>query len=446
MKNSIRFIILFLLIASGINAQSITNSLGSGGTFIVRDVTNIMNVNLSSGVTVSRRLTLSGSGSDQAIIFGFDRFIHAFQPSGGEGKNTFIGISSGNFNLTTPFFGAGSCNTGMGFNALNKLTAGYGNSAFGESTLLNTTTGANNSAFGKNVLLNNTTGEGNSGFGAFTLDNNTTGASNSAFGFNSLSINSTGGNNSAFGFSSLSNNNGSFNCAFGHLSLAFNSSGYSNTGLGTFTLRNNSTGFRNTAVGDSAGRTVTTGSNLTMIGYDALPSSATAINQITLGNNQITSLRCNVTSITSLSDARDKKNIQDLGFGISFIMALKPRQFNWDKREWYEDNVSDGSRTEVIPTAGFIAQELDEAQSEYEAEFLNLVFKNNPEKLEATYGNLMPVIVKALQELKQENDRLALEIEKYKTLEQKLNVLEGIISGNHTTNDTNAELTENNNE
>ena len=63
------------------------------------------------------------------------------------------------------------------------------------------------------------------------------------------------------------------------------------------------------------------------------------------------------------------------------------------------------------PTAGFIAQEFDEVQSSEHAEWLNLVLKDNPDKWEATYGNLLPVMVKAIQELKQENDQLKSELE-----------------------------------
>ena len=101
---------------------------------------------------------------------------------------------------------------------------------------------------------------------------------------------------------------------------------------------------------------------------------------------------------------RDKKNIKDLSLGLDFITKLKPRQFNWDKREWYEDNKSDGSKMKEAPTAGFIAQELDEVQTTENAEWLNLVLKDNPEKWEATYGNLLPVMVKAIQDLKSEKD------------------------------------------
>ncbi len=119
-------------------------------------------------------------------------------------------------------------------------------------------------------------------------------------------------------------------------------------------------------------------------------------------------LRCNVQTITSLSDVRDKKNIKDLSLGLDFLMKVKPREFNWDRREWYENGIADGSKIQDQPTAGFIAQEFDSLQNTEHAEWLNLVLKNNPDKWEATYGNLLPVIVKAVQELKQKNDELVL--------------------------------------
>ena len=142
------------------------------------------------------------------------------------------------------------------------------------------------------------------------------------------------------------------------------------------------------------------------------PSSPTAIDQITLGNSFVSSLRCNVQTITSLSDARDKKNIKDLTLGLEFITRLKPRQFNWDRREWYEEGLSDGSKIQEEPTAGFIAQEFDEIQRSENAEWLNLVLKDNPDRWEATYGNLLPVMVKAIQELSIKNEELTIKNEK----------------------------------
>jgi len=59
--------------------------------------------------------------------------------------------------------------------------------------------------------------------------------------------------------------------------------------------------------------------------------------------------------------------------------------------------------------AGFIAQELDEAQQNAGVEeLLNLVLKSNPDRLEATPGKLLPVLVKAIQELSAEVKALKL--------------------------------------
>ena len=155
---------------------------------------------------------------------------------------------------------------------------------------------------------------------------------------------------------------------------------------------------------------VTTGRNLTLIGYNSQPSSIDSYNQVTLGDGWVSSLRCNVQSISSLSDARDKDNISDLSIGLDFLMKLKPRQFNWDRREWYENGFSDGSKMQSTLSAGFIAQELEEVQENLHAEWLNLVLKDNPDRLEATQGNLIPVLVKAIQEQQKQIEDLKKEI------------------------------------
>ena len=97
----------------------------------------------------------------------------------------------------------------------------------------------------------------------------------------------------------------------------------------------------------------------------------------------------NHTSISSLSDRRDKTDIIELTAGLDFINTLTPRQFKWQTR--------DGNNKDGLIRAGFIAQELQEAQKDYE--FLDLVMDNNPDKLEAKQEHLIPVLVKAIQEL-----------------------------------------------
>jgi len=100
-------------------------------------------------------------------------------------------------------------------------------------------------------------------------------------------------------------------------------------------------------------------------------------------------LRCNTTTITAASDIRDKTNIQDLPEVLPVINSLHPVSFTW--------NMRDGGR-QGDPDYGFIAQEVDAVQTAHNAEWLNLVDKNNPHRYELSAGRLIPVLVKALQE------------------------------------------------
>ena len=176
-------------------------------------------------------------------------------------------------------------------------------------------------------------------------------------------------------------------------------------GIGDVALYANTTGGNNTAIGRSAGTGVggdavnanTTGSNNTFVGAGAVGASATASNVITLGNASIATLRCQVTTITALSDARDKDNINPLMAGLDFVNRLKPISFDW--------NMRDGAKVGVADT-GFIAQDLKQVQIDAGIEIPGLVYEENPEKLEAAYGKLIPVLVKAIQELKAEVDAL----------------------------------------
>lgn len=410
---------IMLIISISIFSQNINGKLGLNGQFILRDTTNTFLTLLQNTgyLNLNRSLVLPNTaGSTTGVIYkGTDRFIHNYQGSGTQGQNTFTGINSGNFTMT-----------------------GLGNTAYGTRTLFANTTGNLNTAFGYYSLPVNTTGSSNSAFGNYSLNSNQTGNHNSAFGIESLTSNSAGYENSAFGNNTLySNTTGWHNTAVGFDALRNNIGGFQNTAVGHHSLQNN-TGNFNTAIGYNSGSAVTSGSNLTLVGIDANPTSPTATNQITLGNQFVTSLRCNVTTITSLSDRRDKTNIEELSLGLDFITKLKPRQFNWDRREWYESGVSDGNKKSEAPTAGFIAQELDSAQINANAEWLNLVLKDNSEKWEATPGNLLPVMVKAIQELNDENHYLKIKnteleerLAKYEMMQKViLNEIEEMKNGN----------------
>ena len=127
-----------------------------------------------------------------------------------------------------------------------------------------------------------------------------------------------------------------------------------------------------------------------------LVAACSGNNQVTLGNSSIGTLRCQVTSITALSDQRDKKDIETIPYGLDFVNSLKPKKFVWDNRaETNEDGNEFFSANKGKKDIGFIAQELQTVDDDY----LNLVYDSNPEKLEATYGRLIPVLVKAIQDL-----------------------------------------------
>ena len=77
-----------------------------------------------------------------------------------------------------------------------------------------------------------------------------------------------------------------------------------------------------------------------------------------------------------------------------------------DKREWYDSGILGGIKKNDKLYSGFIAKKLDEIQTNNRAEYLNLVYKSNPDKLEIAQTNLIPVMIKALQDLSNENDKL----------------------------------------
>ncbi len=298
----------------------------------------------------------------------------------------------------------GSENVLMGSSAGDDLTSGDRNIAIGPDTLGSSTSsdeniaigydaigqgtaiGSWNVGIGKSALLKVSTGERNIGIGGyFAGDSLTTGSNNTALGFWSLSGEQTGSGNVAIGESALKNQNAS-----------------------------TSTSTANIGIGYNAGSSLSTGTNNIVIGTNAQASSATATDEITLGNSSITVIRAAVTSITSLSDERDKKDIEDLDTGLDFIKSLKPRKFVWDNRDETiteqqidkDGNISDVEK-EIINSNkgkkdfGFIAQEVKSLDNDT----LRLIYDENPDKLEMSYGKLVPILVKAIQELINELDK-----------------------------------------
>tara|TARA_R100000654_G_scaffold69699_1_gene99409 strand:+ start:1006 stop:3996 length:2991 start_codon:yes stop_codon:yes gene_type:complete len=315
---------------------------------------------------------------------------------------------------------SGNDNTSVGFEAGQQMTTGAGNVALGYEAMNKFTTGSYNIGIGYQGLFGNSssagTGSDNIGIGRTASSTITSGSDNISIGRSSGSSLATGSDNIFVGRSAGTSATGavSDNVYIGGEAGQGNASNEYNVAVGYQALGANSNStYRSTAVGWGAGNTITGGYNLTVLGHNAEPSSATAVNEFTLGDANVATLRCNDQSIGTLSDARDKTNIVDSPFGLDFINSVRPVQFKWDRRNLVEGDLTafKNGKTRL----GFIAQEFQQAMPNNENDILDLVYESNPERLEAKYGNLIPILTKAIQQLSDKND----------ALEARIKLLEG---------------------
>src|SRR6266516_4527746 len=270
-------------------------------------------------------------------------------------------------------------NTAEGTNALLSLTTGANNTAVGANALLKTTNGSYNAGFGSRALENNIHGNFNMAVGTQALFNNT-GSANLAVGFRTLFFNTTGHNLTGIGAGALyKNTTGIFNTAIGYQALFSNIGnigGAANTAIGDKALFNNISGSGITAIGFGA-LFLNTNSDNTAIGFDALLNNTTGFNNIALGaqagqnitieNNNIDignfgvsgdsdTIRVGSTQTstfiagifgqasaggatvfvnssgklgTSVSSARFKQNVQDMGDSSHALLALRPVTFHY---------------------------------------------------------------------------------------------------------------------
>lgn len=164
--------------------------------------------------------------------------------------------------------------------------------------------------------------------------------------------------------------------------------------------------------------------NSTCIGrnvtYNYTPGSGTDKNAILLGNSTITSLRCAVTSITTLSDIRDKTEIHDMTAGLSFILKLDPVKYKLNMREWYDDgDNSDKSKKSEKYQTGLIAQTVESICNSTEFQNVNLDLLDGSDNHKCLkYQNLIFPLINSIKELDfdlQNINNTILELEKQLT-------------------------------
>ena len=282
--------------------------------------------------------------------------------------------------------GAISSNTALGSGALNANTTGSNNTAVGEAAMLEATSGNNNVAVGR-VALRYNTGNDNVAFGNYSLGTNTTGTANTAIGNYALNANTTGSNNTASGLYALrSNTTGANNTANGVSALYNNTTGTSNTASGVYALYSNTTGSGNTGINplNSAG------------GYAPVFNPTTENNRFCMGSTGVTNAYIQV-AWTVVSDARDKINFAPVPHGLEFVKALQPTAYQFR-------TARDSEETNGGVRYGFKAQDV------LELEGANPVIVDNEDadKLRMIDTALIPVLVKALQELNAKFDAYVL--------------------------------------
>jgi hypothetical protein len=109
------------------------------------------------------------------------------------------------------------------------------------------------------------------------------------------------------------------------------------------------------------------------------------------------------TTISGISDQRLKENVRDLDDGLEKVLALKPRKFDW----------KEGKGKNIKDDRGFIAQE-------YETVFPDMIeeWKDAPPEGEDPYkavnANLIPTLVKAIQEQQAMIEELKAELDAVK--------------------------------
>ena len=331
------------------------------------------------------------------------------------------------------------------------MTDGDDNFAIGNNALLELQVQNNNIAIGNNALQN---------LGIANLVSNKA-IQNVAIGNNTLQVNTEGTENIAIGHGAMFNSvDGRRTVAIGPFAFRMADNAF-NVGIGRIVGFNTTTGHSNTFIGDQTGLEITTGSLNTLLGRnagfrlktgnrnvavgmdsgvetineDVLNSVAigymsrnTASNQVVLGNSTTTEI-CGIVDFTVHSDSRIKENVDDNVVGLNFINGLRPVSYNVNyqtvadmigekspNRDLEEKLKLDRKVKSQKTEYGFIAQEVEQLTKDLNFEFQGVHVPQSPENLyRISYSTFVVPLVKATQELSDENDELKKENQELKT-------------------------------
>lgn len=405
------------------------------------------NYNVGLGIDVFAALT----SGDNNIAIGFEA-VDALTTGGNNVGIGYKALSASN----------GSWSVAVGSEALKSEATSGSNVAVGGLSMMTSNGASNNVAVGKQTGYLLTTGDYNVFVGSNCAFNQTTASNNVGVGYTALYSCTTGSELVGVGPKALYNATTATSCiAIGDRAFETLVDAPYNVAIGYKSGQNFETGASNegscTFVGDSSGRSVTSGKQNTMIGAfaghvttatttgyrntvvgaNAHCNSATGNKEIVMGfattgiGNGYTTLGSDTARTynqqgsatwTGTSDERLKENISNLSNSLGFINDLRPVTFNWKTLGSVDSSLPvyrEGSSERYqqvngeLPRAGFIAQEVKTVIDNH-SEIPNgqKIWHQAPDGIQGTAeGELIPYLVKAIQELSAKNDALEARIE-----------------------------------
>ncbi len=474
-------------------AGSITISSTGGLIGTTSSALTAYGISAGAGVTSGTLNTLIGQNAGLPVTTGVSNTMVGYEAGGGSTNvsfATYVGYLAGRnlqaSNCTALGNSAlqgvggsasGTDNTAVGFWALRNITSASDNVAVGNVAGTNLSSGGQNTFVGSRAANSMTTGANSVAVGFESASSTTTGNFTTAVGYQASYSNVTGSSNTAIGYLASRNQTGSFNTSVGRGALqgAASATNSECVAVGVYALNVAASGVQNTAVGYGAGfdlvssnwctliggyagQNVTSGSANTLIGYNTgvqittgttncalgdsaylngnytnstclgYDSSVSGSNEVQLGNSSTNSYYYN--TIQARSDLRDKADIVDTDLGLDFIMALRPRKFRWDMREFYKPEkpkanapqaewdayaeackmsnlTHDGTRKRNRFHQGLIAQEVKATMDAMGVDFGGFQdhkINGGEDVLSLGYDEMVAPLIKAIQELKAEFD------------------------------------------
>lgn len=178
------------------------------------------------------------------------------------------------------------------------------------------------------------------------------------------------------------------NTGVGHHSLFAVTTGNHNTALGHNSMINAATGHTNISIGSDSLRYTHDGQSFDGMNVIAIGASATVPgnNTVKIGNGNHVIITDN--PIYRYSDERDLSGISDITYGLDFINALRPVE--------YQSNPRNGEQTR--DQLGFVASEVATASAGFTG-YLDFDSEGNSDIKALAYDQFIPPIVKSIQEL-----------------------------------------------